>query len=1503
MLIYKWRWGICLAMLLWGGNGISYGQRIELTAPPRHDAATTFLATFDGELPVGVKGDARFKAGKFGQAMITDKGLTIEHATAAENPLDPNKGTVEFWFKVDDAKWVDQNRVFLTNDVGYGKLGHFSIWLWRTSSGHILRVDLQTYSPLCSAYVGGLLPLDGKWHHLAFTWDRTLGVKLYLDGRLIEEKNITWDAVVPAAKKLLIAPGANNGLLLDELRLSNEARLAPENLLAWCAKAGTATVQHGQTQQAVKVVFFNRQKYEPLPIDAVLRVADYFQTPLAETRAKFTLKPGETREVNLNLITDNAGPYVKVTLSGVEGNEDCLLPVTEENLVFTDVLTGPRQRLSLNGIWEMAGGSPFNLNIPTTGWQPCELPYRWDTWGTTHTRWFRKRFALPSSMKGRRLELHLSGVRYRGDVIFNGRYVAGQDTAQMPWTVDVTDTAKIGDENELLIGVTDWLSCVEPKLKPALNSVSASSSSGAEVPGRPYIWPVTGQCSPAGIVDPLYLYALPAAAAIDSTFITPSVAKAELTVQNQVANHSSHKQEVTVCWQWIDKAGGVVMEQKRGVHLPPGVSTIKTVLPADQSKVTLWQPWQPYLYRLRTTLYDETETVADLQDTRFGFREFGVKGSCFQINGVPIKPHLAAGWPNNFPGLSNTNERSGISNWNRGKNFLKSFKDMNVNLVRYHTEPFPILMFDQADEIGLMLCSEAMMSSIPGKLNVDSPQLWTNLRDFYPRWVWREYNHPSLVIRSIENEMGFFLPPSGGCAAVGFSEETVRTITMELRKIGGLVKSLDPSRPIMYEGSGNPFSDVADVENIHYPGLNEEEPLDSRATIFPREAYGVLNWIWNRQKPLVIGETHACMTPRPDFFAAQVGEDAYRPYWNARWCELRWSLGMPNFRLDGVTSVFPWSPLEEVFPLDVLSPSVPILKIWKETLTPIATYIHQHRPSYFAGSTVNRMLTTLNDTMTAQRVLVTWRLLGPRDTILNEDHYSLALPPAGLERRRISFQLPAVSVRTPCRLVVETSVSGQFQHRDERMMEIFPTPTESVRMTSTVGVLGLSSTSAATLQRIVKTPLRNVRSAPDLTGLKVLIVDGGVTELPVEMGKRVERFLDAGGRIVLLNGTSTPKWLPFQLELVPGEPSTQSKVDYEDPPLCIPSPSWSASASSVCILHASDPNHPILAGLGPLNLRFWREDLITAAHTWRRPQSVTHHSILSSGKALKQSSLLEIPYGKGMVLAVQLPLLEALDDQPAARLLLDNLLRYVDTCPAQANKPVAVLAAANGTMETFIKAAGMTPYNITDKLKKIKDLTVYSLLIVDGTPEVLDRLVPFRGRIADFVKNGGIVWIHRPMPSAANALKSLLPVPVTPLPIPVVPPETLISYPIALVGKDLFTGVSHDSIWWTGNTANNAPFSGRVANIMFAVPENKKVTILANPVVAVSLKQGKGRWLLESVNWDTENDERDRAMDYVRAIVANCGHQIRPGKNHEAVTGPRSSLDQPRRNWVPGLDQ
>lgn len=211
-----------------------------------------------------------------------------------------------------------------------------------------------------------------------------------------------------------------------------------------------------------------------------------------------------------------------------------------------------------------------------------------------------------------------------------------------------------------------------------------------------------------------------------------------------------------------------------------------TQLACKVSSPRLWSTDEPNLYLLRV-IVREGETVLDVYDVSFGFREFRFDArEGFFLNDRPLK----------LKGVNNHQDHAGVGAaipdalqiWR-----LKQLKALGANAYRAsHNPPTPELL-DACDALGLLVIDETRQMS-------SAPEPMDELR----RLVRRDRNHPCVMLWSIGNEEPQQGTPRGAKIAKAMARE---------------IRRLDPTRKItaaMNKGFGEGVTEAIDVMGFNY---------------------------------------------------------------------------------------------------------------------------------------------------------------------------------------------------------------------------------------------------------------------------------------------------------------------------------------------------------------------------------------------------------------------------------------------------------------------------------------------------------------------------------------------------------------------------------------------------------------------------------------------------------------------------------------------------------------
>ena len=276
-------------------------------------------------------------------------------------------------------------------------------------------------------------------------------------------------------------------------------------------------------------------------------------------------------------------------------------------------------------------------------------------------------------------------------------------------------------------------------------------------------------------------------------------------------------EDVAIKANWID--GVASLQVEISTTEPQGSSKLRVEVLETETVVEVghltvvagalpWSAESPTLYTLRVSSAADSvegETV----EVRFGFRTVEIVDSVFCVNGVPTQ-------------LRGVNRHEHHPLFGRAvpeqtvRDELALMKRSNINAIRTSHYPPSTLLLDLADELGFWVIDECDLET-HGFGDVawvgnptDDPDWEPAIVDRARRMVERDKNHPCIVMWSLGNEAG---------------------VGRNLGAMAKAIKSIDPSRPIHYEGDQT--CEYVDLWSMMYPpvdfveqvGLGTEEAL------------------------------------------------------------------------------------------------------------------------------------------------------------------------------------------------------------------------------------------------------------------------------------------------------------------------------------------------------------------------------------------------------------------------------------------------------------------------------------------------------------------------------------------------------------------------------------------------------------------------------------------------------------------------------------------------------
>ena len=388
------------------------------------------------------------------------------------------------------------------------------------------------------------------------------------------------------------------------------------------------------------------------------------------------------------------------------------------------------QKELFNFDWKFQLGNPQGAeraDFDDSGWRRIDLPHDYQfeqPWDENADKgrgfkqmcegWYRKTFAVPAELKGRRIVLDFEGVMYVSDVYVNGKKVASNEYGYTGFEADITRAVRWGGENV----------------------VAVYSNTGKVNGSRWY----TG----GGIFRNVWLKATnPTRMARHGLYVTTEGDK--VNVQVQVVGWQKHNISIKVCVK--DAAGKVIASAEKGMPDHTIQNNTEVLLPAmTVPNPTLWDLEHPHLYTVEAVLTEDGVVIDSLAD-RFGFRtlEYGSDFG-FKLNGKKV--FLA--------GIANHHDLGalGVAAFPSAiERQLRTLKAFGYNAIRCSHNPYSEDLYRVADEVGMLVVDELIDKW-------SDKDYWGGRKPFMQIWpelltemITRDRNHPSVILWSLGNEL------------------------------------------------------------------------------------------------------------------------------------------------------------------------------------------------------------------------------------------------------------------------------------------------------------------------------------------------------------------------------------------------------------------------------------------------------------------------------------------------------------------------------------------------------------------------------------------------------------------------------------------------------------------------------------------------------------------------------------------------------------------------------
>ena len=370
--------------------------------------------------------------------------------------------------------------------------------------------------------------------------------------------------------------------------------------------------------------------------------------------------------------------------------------------------------------------------------------------------WYKRSFTLPEeALKGRVL-LHFGAVDYRCTVWVNDVECGGHQGGYTPFTLDVTDAAKAG-ENKVVLWAEDD---VRSQKQPGGKQCSEFRSYGCNYTRTTGIW------------QTVWVEWVPASY-IASYRVIPDRRNSKITLK--IAVEGCTKDAVLTAAAFFDGKEAGTAAAAAGPC---------TMLELPLSVTELWEPGHPALYDLKLTL--SGPNGADEITGYFGLRDVEVRAKRLYINGKPVYQRLVLDQGFYPDGIYTAPSDEAM------KADITRCQDLGFNGARLHQKVFEPRFLYWADHLGYLCWGEYPSWD----LDLTRSEA---LGIFLPEWlesVDRDFNHPAII---------------GWCP---LNETWPGDLLNTTQVIYQVTKRADPTRPVI-DTSGYCHWGKTDIYDVH----------------------------------------------------------------------------------------------------------------------------------------------------------------------------------------------------------------------------------------------------------------------------------------------------------------------------------------------------------------------------------------------------------------------------------------------------------------------------------------------------------------------------------------------------------------------------------------------------------------------------------------------------------------------------------------------------------------
>jgi beta-galactosidase len=413
-------------------------------------------------------------------------------------------------------------------------------------------------------------------------------------------------------------------------------------------------------------------------------------------------------------------------------------------------------------------------------WTAVELPHTWNRIGNAGTErsplsnnvqgvgWYRLHFKPPRGVPGSRYFLQFDAVGAIGEVWLNGQHLGKHAGAFSGFRFDATSSIKPSGDNVLVVKADN--SRPEP---------GASTQDVIPLSGDFFVFGGIYRNVSLIVTQPVHVDLLDfGGPGLYARALDIGATAATVQLSGRVTNELKTPRRIAVEFAIEDAGGGIVAIKSLKTTAAVGSTEMQTQLRVEHPR--LWEGIKsPYLYRSVLTIRSDTGKILDRVVQPLGLRTvkldsergFFLNGEHMFLKGASMhQDRPVKGWA-----ISHADQREDFD----------LLQDLGANAVRLAHYQHDEYSYGLADARGIVVWAEIpLVNKVSFDGSPANPALTANARQQLTELVRQNYNHPSIIVWSLGNEIDLTATQVKGPS---------RPMTL-VRSLNELAKREDPSR-------------------------------------------------------------------------------------------------------------------------------------------------------------------------------------------------------------------------------------------------------------------------------------------------------------------------------------------------------------------------------------------------------------------------------------------------------------------------------------------------------------------------------------------------------------------------------------------------------------------------------------------------------------------------------------------------------------------------------------